>query len=418
MKITILTLGTRGDVQPYIALGRSLIKKGHQVCISTGETFKEFIEKNGIEFYKAEIDFMAILKTKEGQAIFNGGGMSIFKILKFTKEVINPAFKKSFGDFLEASKNSDLIIYHPKALASVDVAEYLKIPCISMPLVPMIYPITEFPNLALAPTKNFGKFINKLTYKVIKLAESSSIKDINEFRINTLGLNKRKIGALTYELLGKEIPIVCPVSPSLFKDVTSWENHVLVPGFFYMNLGEAKLDESVVEFLNKGEKPIVISFSSMPLKEPELFKDKLLKALKITGNRAIILTGTSGLEFGKDSNVLAIEKAPHRLLFKEAKGIIHHGGAGTMAEALLSGVPHMIMPFSVDQPFWAHRLFNLGYVLKPIKEKKLTAELLISTFENMENKNEINKAVEISKLIKTESGLENTVKYIESILYS
>ena len=414
MRVTILTLGTRGDVQPYVALAKELINNGHETHICTGKTFKKFIEGNGVSFREAAADLMAILESEEGRKVFKGGRYNIIKMLKFAKEVINQAYKKSLEDFLEASRDADLIIYHPKALGAVDIADYLNIPCISMPPVPIMYPITEFPNLAMFPNKNLGAFLNKLTYKPISLAESSNIEDINEFRSKSLKLPKRKSGALMFQRSGKNIPIIYPVSPFLFKEVTSWKDRVYIPGFFYLDVEET-LDENIQKFLEAGEKPIVISFSSMPLKNPIVFKDNLMKALKETNNRAVVLTGISGMTFDEEENILGIDKAPHRLIFKEAKGIIHHGGVGTMSEALLSGVPQLIIPFSVDQPFWAQLLYSKGYAIKPLREKNLQITDLVKALKEMENEKYINNAKDIKKIIEAEKGIQNAVKYIEKI---
>lgn len=415
MKVCIMTLGSRGDVQPYVALAQELIKRGHNPIICTGESFKGFIEENGITFARAESDLMAMLKTPQGQAAMNGGISNVAQTLKYVKEVVNPAFRKSLDDFWRSAQGADVIIYHPKVLAAVDMAQVLKITCISMPPVPITYPITEFPNLAIAPTSNWGKTLNKLSYKAIEKADLASMKDINDFRINTLQLKKRKAGVFSYNNGDKRIPIIYPVSPALFTDVESWKDSVFLPGFFFLDTKEQTLHKDIENFIKKGEKPIVISFSSMPLKQPVVFRDKLIEALKETGDRAIILTGTSGLKFQNDQSILGIEQAPHNLLFPKAKGIVHHGGVGTMAIALRSGVPQLIIPFSVDQPFWANRLYKLGYALKPLKESVLTTNDLKIAFEEMEDADKIQKAIEVKEIIEHENGVKKAVDYIENI---
>lgn len=415
MKVTFLTLGSRGDVQPYVALAKELIKNGHGALICTGITFKKFIQENGVDFHEATADLMAIMESEEGRKIFNGGNYNIFKMIRFAKQVITPAYRKSMDDFLYASKGADLIIYHPKAIGAVDISDYLNISCICMSPVPIMYPITEFPNFAISSKGNFGPFLNKLTYKPISFSESSYIKEINDFRKKSLNLSKRKTGELTFKVNGRNIPIIYPISPFLFKEVESWKDRVFLSGFFFLNLEEAKLDEKLENFLESGKAPIVISFSSMPLKNPTLFKKKLVKALKETNNRAVVLTGTSGMTFEGEENIFAVEKAPHRLIFKRAKGIIHHGGVGTMSEALISGAPQLVMPFTVDQPFWAHKLYSKGYSINPLKEKELVTSDLIKALKEMENEKYIKNAKDIKKIIEAEKGLENAVKYIEKV---
>ncbi|MED3863179.1 glycosyltransferase [Priestia megaterium] len=178
------------------------------------------------------------------------------------------------------------------------------------------------------------------------------------------------------------------------------------------------LPHEIENFLEKGKKLIVVSFSSMPLKSPSIFKQKLVQALKETDNRAIVLTGTSGMKFNQQENILAVKDASHRLLFKRAKGIIHHGGVGTMSEALLSGVPQIIIPFTVDQPFWANLLYKKGYSLKPLQEKNLQVFELVQALEQVENKEYIENAQQIKSIIQSENGLYQAVKHIESVVHN
>ncbi len=416
MRFSILTLGTRGDVQPYIALSKELISRGHEVVICTGESFQDIIIKNGIEFYKAHSDLMSMLNTPEGKAVMSGGLKNFKAAMAYAKNVVNPAFRKTLDDFWEASKKTDAIIYHPKALAAPDICVKLNILCISMPPVPITYPISEFPCLAISANKNFGKAINKLTYKFMKIADASSMKEINDFRIKTLNLPKRKAGIYAYKINNKEIPIIYPISSYLFKDVHSWNDKVFLPGFFFLNDHELNLSPEIIDFINKGNKPIAISFSSMPLKNPDFFKQNLLKALKLSGDRTIVLTGNSEIYFENEPEIFCTKEAPHTKLFPLCKGVVHHGGVGTTASALYSGIPQQIIPFSVDQPFWASRLFKLGYALKPLYETSLNYKDLANAFINMSDKNIISKSKEISNMIINENGVKRAVDYIENIM--
>lgn len=415
MRIAIFTLGSRGDVQPYVALGVEALKYNHEVVICTGESFKSFIEDNNIEFAKADLDLMALLQTEEGQEVFNNGTKHIIKAMKYAKEKVNPAYRKTMEQFYNCAKNADIIIYHPKSFGAQDLALKLDIPCICISPVPFIYPIEEFPNLVVYSQGSLGKYINKLTYIPIKYADASNIKEINDFRKNVLNMSMRKSGIYAYSINNKPIPIVYPISKYLFEDVKTWDNRVYLPGFIFLENKEDKLDKEIYEFISKGSKPIVVSFSSMPLKNPHKFKETLVKALSKSNNRAIVLTGVSGMNFENEENILAVSSAPHNMLFPLSKGIMHHGGVGTMASALKAGKPQLIMPFSVDQPFWANRLYKLGYAIKPLYENSLTVEDLINSFKEMDKEEYINRATEIMKKLNSENGNENLIKYIENI---
>ncbi len=416
MRFCIMTLGTRGDVQPYVALAQEFIGRGHSAILCTGESFRGLVEGHGVAFAPAHSDLMAMLQTPEGQAVAEGGLRNIGGALKYAKEVVNPAFRKSLDDFFACAQGADVIVYHPKVVGAPDIALKLGVPCVSMPTVPITYPISEFPNMALAPTGNWGKALNRLSYVPVKKPDMASMKEINDFRAKALGLSPRKAGALTYEVGGKTIPIVCPVSPSLFREVHSWEGRVFLTGFLALNDREQSLAPSLARFLAEGSAPIAVSFSSMPLKNPQAFKEKFLAALAMTGDRAVVLTGETGLEFVKNGQILAIPAAPHGLLFSRVKGVLHHGGVGTMAAALASGVPQCMMPFSVDQPFWANRLLRLGLTPPPLREATLTAQRLAQALRGMAEPGIVDRVKRMGKEIAQEKGNQRAADLIIGIV--
>lgn len=413
MKILFLCLGSRGDVQPYVAIGKTAKSSGHQVTICAGKSFQSFVEQNGLNFWECSLDLMAILQTEEGKQIFEEGLKHPIKAMQYATRVINPLYKKTMIDFYEASQGQDVIIFHPKAFGAVDIAEKLGILCISMPPIPIIYLIKAFPNLAIT-TKNLGGFFNKLTYKLANLgAESNNIKDINEFREQSLQLKKRKAGAYMIRRNENTLPIIYPISESLFGDVIEFRNEVFLTGFPKLE-DDSVLDVETEQFLFNGDKPIVITFSSMPLKNPEAFMKKLIQAINNSKNRAIILVGNSGIQMDSEEGILIKSYLPHDIIFSKAKGILHHGGVGTMAAALRSGVVQVMMPFNVDQPFWANRLYGLGYALKPLKESDSEDEFINRFQQISQNENKI-KAKEIAEILSKEQPNLRAVKQIEEL---
>lgn len=411
MKIVFLCLGSRGDVQPYVALGKTAKLKGHSVCVCTGQSFQTFVEENGLDFYECGLDLMALLRTKEGKIIFEEGLKHPLKAIKYAKEVINPMYRKAMREFYVACKEADVIVFHPKAFGAVDIAQKLGILCISMPPIPIIYPIKAFPNLAIT-TKNLGSIINRLTYQLANLgAESNNIKDINDFRVNDLKLKKRKAGAYMIKREQYPLPIFYLVSQRLFSEIEEFKDKVTLTGFPILETTQT-LDSETQEFLKDNKAPIIITFSSMPLSKPQEFLDKIVRALKSSNNRGIILVGNSGIVMDSEESILVKESMPHDIVFKYAKGIVHHGGVGTMASALRSGKPQVIMPFHVDQPFWAKRLYHLGFSLEPIKEKDDESEF-VKRFIAMEDSFVIHNAKEIARSINLENPNEFAIQCIE-----
>ncbi|MDD3415096.1 MAG: glycosyltransferase [Lachnospiraceae bacterium] len=415
MNIIFLCLGSRGDVQPYVAIGKTASESGHNVTICTGKTFESFVKQNGLDFNECSLDLMAILQTQEGKQVFEEGLKHPIKAMQYAKRVINPLYRKAMKEFYEACHNKDVIVYHPKAFGAVDIAEKLGILCIAMPPIPIIYPVSEFPNLAIT-TRNLGGFLNKLTYKLANLAaESNNIKDINEFREKELKLKKRKSGEYMISRNGYPIPIIYPISPSLFFDRKEFKEKVYLSGFPMID-DKIPLDKETEEFLKNGQKPIIVTFSSMPLNNPGSFLKKLIDSISASGDRGIIITGNSGINMYSSNNVLIKDFLPHDAVFGRSKGILHHGGVGTMAAALRSGIPQVIMPFNVDQPFWAKRLFELGYSLRPLKESDSKDEF-VSRFIEMNNEDVILQAEKIAAIIKQEKANIKAVSHIERLLW-
>lgn len=414
MRICIFTLGSRGDVQPFLALAKELIGVGHEAVICTGGSFRTLIGSYDVSFVETSSDLMKIARTPEGKAVLEHPVRNFYMAVELTRNVINPAYRKTLDEFYAAAAGASCIVYHPKALGAVDIARAYGVPCVSMSPVPVVYPITEFPNLVLT-TKNLGPTLNRMSYQINTKAESTQIRLINDFRENVLHQKPRKSGIYTFNDGEREIPVIYPISPALFPDVKSWEGHVCLTGFFFLEEEDESLPNEVEEFLAKGQKPIAVTLSSMPLANPERFLSNLRTALKTTKSRAVLLTGNSGISCENDDQIRAYPAISHQLLFSKVRGVIHHGGTGTMAAALKVGVPQMIIPFSVDQPFWAARLQQLGIGLKPLREKEASAEALSVSIRSMDDPIHTEKAAMLAKAIGAEHGTKIAVQYLEMI---
>lgn len=404
MRVCFFTLGSRGDVQPYIALAKELIYNNHSAIICTGKSFDSFIQENGVEFAEIPSDLMALLNTEIGEKIFNNPLKNAKLLIETVNTTINPNYRKSLDVFYKVAKDCDIIIYHPKALGAVDIAQKLAIPCVSMPTVPATVPIYDFPNLALFPTQNFGGFLNKLTYQINAKAEQSQIKIINDFRVNTLNLPPRKAGLFTFQFNGENIPTIYPISKIILQNNLSL-------GFCFLDSNNTNLNQEITSFIDNC-KPIIVTFSSMPIQNKKKFIIALENALEITQNKAIVLTGDNELNFSSNQ-VLTLKKYPHDVLFKSAKIVIHHGGAGTTATALKSGIPQIIIPFSVDQPFWAKRMFKLGCSARPIRKNNINKNSLVKAITQASKESILNNCQLVQKEILKENGNKNCVTFLE-----
>jgi len=416
MKISILTLGTRGDVQPFIALALGLKNKGYSVIICAPKSFKKLIEDYRIEFYPISSDYNELLNSPEGKTLLKYYPFSL--IFNF-KKVILPFIYKGFDEYLDYSKDSDLIIYHPKVLVAPDIAEKYDIPCIIAGTVPMLSRTGEFLNPALKAYINTPKWFNRLSYSINSLLQLPFRGVVNNWRKSRLGLPGRKSFKDITKIKGRTIPIMYSCSKYVVEIPKDWNDTTEMTGYWFLDkTSEYQPHRTLEDFLNNPSPPVCFTFSSLPIKNPKKLIEIVAMALKDTGQRGIIVSGFTDLKVNNiPENILLTGPIPYSRLFPRVKIIVHHGGAGTTAEAIRAKRPMIITPYNVDQPFWAKRCFKSGVSTKPIPFRKLNSRnLAVAINQIMENKSYSQKAEELGKKISSENGVESAIKFIEKMI--
>lgn len=368
-------------------------------------------------------EFLKIIDTDMGREVMEDSAgifgviRSIFKLIKYLK----PLARKMIIDSWEAAKtaNPDLIIFHPKILGAVSIAEKFDVPVIMANLQPMIVPTNEFP-MAGMPIWNIGTWYNKTTYRLIKLGLRMYSKIVNDFRQNTLNLSPfPKSSGMLYTADKKPIHILHGFSPLIVPRPSDWPEQATVNGYWFLDqLDDWQPPSRLKAFLDAGEAPVYIGFGSMAGRNPCRLADIAIEALTKAKLRGVIATGWGGLEAHHlPESILKIDNAPHEWLFPRMSAIVHHGGAGTTGAALRAGKPMTICPFMADQPFWGNCIHALGVGPKPIPQKKLSVRKLASAFHEMShNVTMSRRAKEIGELIQDENGIKNTVEVIEDVL--
>jgi sterol 3beta-glucosyltransferase len=421
MKIFIATYGSRGDVQPYVALGKGLQNAGYNVILGTSERFRDFIKDHGLEYGYMNDGLLATIDTDQGRNLLEKTS-NIFELvtqnIKLAKQV-KPLQVAQMRETWEIAKNvkPDFILYHPKAGAAPHVAEKLGIGCALVTPIPMFVPTSERPFLVL-PNLKLGGWYNRLSYKIItSLARIFLGKYIKDFR-NDIDLSPLKKFDFMKTGDGKVIPVLHAISEAVIPRPADWPDSAYITGYWFL---DRKSDwtppQDLQTFLKAGPSPVYIGFGSMTGRNPQQLSKVVIEALQIADLRGIIAIGWGGL-MPKDlpDSILTIESAPHDWLFPRVSAVVHHGGAGTTAAGLRSGKPSVIVPFFGDQPFWGRHVHLLGAGTKPIPKKKLTAEKLATAIKNAISDRDIQrKAEDIGKKIRQEDGIGNAIAIIEKI---
>jgi len=404
VKICILTIGTRGDVQPYIALGLGLKAAGHEVTLSTLDEFKSLVHQYGLLHDSLRGDFLKVARSTIGE---KGGNQ-----LKRIRQYIEMA-KDTLADEWTSAQRANVLIYSPAAIGGYHIAEKLEIPTFAAFPAPLYSPTREFPNPFL-PFRNLGPF-NRLSHQLFaKLGPAMYRGPIDQFRKSVLDLPPAKGENL---LRGKPITKLYAYSEAVVPRPADWDESSVVTGYWFLDApANWQPDPELVKFLQEGSPPVYIGFGSMFIGGGKQKTEIALEALRLAGQRGILATGWGGLKADHTSkDVFVLDSIPHDWLFPKAAAVVHHGGAGTTGAAIRAGKPQIICPFVGDQFFWGQRMADLGVSPSPIPQTKLTAERLADAIKYAVSDTNIRqRALSLGETVRAENGIERAVNFLLS----
>jgi sterol 3beta-glucosyltransferase len=412
MNILISTFGTRGDIQPFIALGRGLTAAGHAVIVCTAEGYRPFVEAHGLRHAPMTNDLLDLIHAAEGRAAMEGGG----KVLALIKRV-KPILRRALADEWAAARalEPDLIVYHPKALGGLHIAEKLSIPAVMALPLPFSTPTSAFPNPFLSGAR-LGGWFNRVTYRLMALTSAIYADVTNEFRVRTLGLPAR--GRFADPLVrtdGEPVPVLYPYSPHVLPVPADFPPHVHVTGYWFLERAvDWQPPPELAHFLAAGPPPVYIGFGSMSGTDSARRARVALDALARAGQRGLLASGWGGLAASElPDTVRVIDEAPHDWLFPRVAAVVHHGGAGTTAAGLRAGRPTLICPFIADQPFWGRVVHDLGAGPRFIPQKKLTVAGLAAAITTLVDDTAMRaRAAALGEQIRAEDGVARAVAVI------
>ena len=416
MKVCILTMGTRGDVQPFIALGRGLQKAGHRVTLSATENLRPLVAENGLDYGFLNQGLIRLMDRSETKEVLASGGLAGY-LLKAPAmmKLVKPLMRKALDEQWLAAKDADAIVFHPKATAGGHIAEKLGIPCFRATPIPMLAPTGDFPN-PLFPAWSPCRWYNRLTYRLMPLMALSMAGVVNQWRGETLGLPPAPaLPSPLKDHRGKPVPLLHCHSGKVCPRPKDWPAQAVVTGYWFLPApNDWQPDPALSDFLAAGPPPVYLGFGSMPGLDPEALAQSIFEALRLTGLRGVLARGWGGLKAAElPPGVFMLDAAPHDWLFPKMAAVVHHGGAGTTAAGLLAGRPSLICPFFGDQPFWARRVYDLGLGPEPIPGGKISAGRLARGLAKMASDRAMaQKAGAMGRALGKEDGVARAVDYI------
>ena len=414
MRIVIIAPGTRGDVQPYIALGKGLQSAGHTIRLVSHSNFESLVASYGLEFWSFGNDVKDAVENSDMQALTEKGNFLLL-LAKMAKEAQREALRFAKGGLLAAQGMEIVLSGLGGLFIGIAIAEKLNIPLVQAYVVPF------------SPTREMSSVLTPKLPPVLNRVSHQLTRQLmwQGFRSADTIARKKVLNIPAAPLLGPydsksthNMPILYGFSPSVIPAPSDWNDQTHITGFWFVDEADDwQPPAALLDFLQAGPAPIYIGFGSMSSRAPEQTADLIIQALKLTNQRAILLSGWGGLQKANiPDSIFMIDSIPHSWLFPRVSAVVHHGGASTTAAGLKAGVPSVIIPFFGDQPFWGQRVAELGVGSKPIPRKQLTAERLANAIrEVVTNEDMRQRAAKLGKQIQTENGIESAVEIFNEL---
>ncbi|PKX91190.1 putative UDP-glucose,sterol transferase [Aspergillus novofumigatus IBT 16806] len=455
LNIVIQVVGSRGDVQPFVALGMALKERGHRVRLATHLAFRDFVQDHGLEFFNIGGDpaeLMAFMvknpgllpgmktlrsgairrRRREMAAIFSGCWRSCFETGDGTglHHVPEDPWSETV-DYRQQPFVADAIIANPPSFAHISCAEKLGVPLTLMFTMPWT-PTQAFPHpLAnVRPTRTKRSVANFASYAIVEMMLYEGLGDLlNKFRKRELGLDP--LDAIRAPGIAQKLRIPFTylwwVASILFVNLNTDKYQVtcsapqtsrLANQCRHLRLQHAPCSKQLhaarrsSQVPTRRPPPIYVGFGSIVVDNPTKLTKIVFEAIVKTGQRALVNKGWGNIGAGEaeiPKNVFMVGSCPHDWLFKHVSCVVHHGGAGTTAAGLALGRPTIVIPFFGDQPFWGSIVYRAGAGPAPIPYKQLNVEKLADAINKALGPEMQEKAGEIGAMMRQENGVKCAV---------
>ena len=417
-RITLIASGTRGDVQPSLAVGIGLRDAGYRVRILAGSSFRGWIEGHGLEAAPSRVDMQAVMASPAGRAWVQSGHKPMQQ-QKLMRQIVDEVGGDLIRDAAEAASDADLLLsgFTSDAYA-LAIGDHRGIPVASLPLQPTMLATRDGRAMSVAPLANRVSRLNAWFGKLIlePLAWRMYGDAVNRFR-GELGLPTQT--AREHLAQRRRMPMLHGVSRHVMPLPADWPSSCHVTGYWFLDEATRWAPPPALEaFLADGPAPVSIGFGSMTGGDPAGTSALVLEAVREAGVRAVLLSGWGGFEASSlPAGVLVQDEVPHAWLFPRVAAVVHHGGAGTTAAASRAGVPQVVVPHMADQPYWGRRVQGLGAGPKPLPRHKLTAEGLAAALRSATGDAAMRaRAGELATAIRTEDGVAEAVRLVRGIV--
>lgn len=401
MRIILPTIGTRGDVQPYIALALGLLRAGHAVTLVTHPCMRGLVESYGVPFAPMGPDIDIAYEAAKIRANAPHWIVGFQRVMNFSFDML----EQSHADLLETCCGADLVIVSHTAAGRME-ADKLGLPTVSVTLMAEAIPVKD-PNASL-----LKRALMNLAGFGMGLMMSRPIDQIRK----RAGLPPMGPTGITSETLN-----LIPVSPRITPPNPLWERRHRVTGYWFAPAPAAWTPpDDLAAFVEAGEPPVVVSLGAMALGSADSLQAAqiTIEAVRQAGVRAIIQGWDEAMkQLPLPPSVFHAGSTPHDWLLARAGGLVHHGGFGTTASGFRAGIPMLVVPHIIDQFIWGNKVAQLGVGPQPIPRPKLKAETMAAALRQMGSPEMRRQAAELGAALRAESdGVMEAVRLIEEVM--
>lgn len=367
MRIAIAAMDTRGGVQPYVALGRGLAQAGHAVRLIAPEDASSMIAEAGLAHAVLEGSVEATLRSSEGAT-----ERGMLASMRFAAQQMDARIRVWTKTALEACDGVDLVTGGVGGIVvALSAAEKVGKRFVPAHLQPLGAPTDRYPGALFPNTPRWlGGWAIRASHHLSELGVWMPFEPaMKAARKDVLGLSGKPSAA-------NGQPVLYGFSRHVVDVPSDWDVARHVTGYWTLDAASFEPPTELAAFLARGGPLVSIGFGSMASQDPEATATLVLEAIRRANVRAVLLSGWGGLRARAGDDVFVTDALPHEWLFPRVSAVVHHGGAGTTGAALRAGVPAIVVPFTMDQPFWASRVAALGVGPTPIPRGKLDVDRL------------------------------------------
>jgi len=416
MKIFVTSIGTRGDVEPFLAVGELLKKQGHDIVYCFPVQFKHLLPDHA-KFYPLSAEFIELINSKEGSTVMGNANMikkikALYRLYQKGKEVS----KRIANEQVEAlqTEQPDLIIQHPKcAVPFLWHLKYKTKIITSSPVPFVLYPVKDHPHIGWPNFKN-SVYI-RLSYKVSEYAWIKQIYDVQSKLRTPFNFSKSDIRSALFRN-----KFLYGVSPQLFQRPDYWPEQAQILGHHERKPAVGfKPSEDIENFIETHEKILFLTFGSMVNDNPEQTSKLFYKVVDELGMPCIVNTSSGGLvpveDYANNLSFLFLDRIPYSWLFKRIYAVIHHGGSGSTHMGITHGLPTLIIPHIIDQFMWNRLISEKELGPKGVSINKISSKAIKPLIEKLYNDEAYKKNAEAMALKMRNANMdEELINFIEN----